>query len=407
MHLIATGPEETKDVLIRELEAIGAQDIEPAYRAVHFIATERQFYEAHLQLRTASRILKVIKDVPAKTPEMLFDQARRIDWSQYFDVKHGYLIEGVPADRGTAFMRSNDISKRVREGLQESFMKSKGQVPKVDLEEPKVIIVAYLANGRCLFSLDTTGKVLHKRGYRMDGHPAPLKETLAASVLMLAGYDGTQVLLDPMCGSGTIIIEGAMMALRKAPQIHRKKGQFNFEWLTDFNRDLWRDIQEELREDKLAAPLQPLVASDINGTYVEMAKNHALRARVEKYISFQTSSFQDLVPPPLPEGTAGILVSNLPYGERIGAEGRQDLEAFYKEIGDTLKRKYAGWRAALLVAMDSPHKFIGLKPTRKIPLMNGSIECRLLIFDLYHGSKRASKNGPELEGEAGKGEEGR
>jgi putative N6-adenine-specific DNA methylase len=394
MHLIATCPEEIKDILVSELKALGASNIEPAYRAVHFTATERQFYEAHLQLRTASRILKVVKDIPAKTSEMLYDQASRIDWSALFDVKHGYLIEGVPAERGLGVPRANDISKKVREGLQESFRRSTGQLPKVDLEDPKVIIVAYLSKGRCLLSLDTTGKVLHKRGYRLDGHPAPLKETLAASLLMMAGYDGSQALLDPMCGSGTLIIEGATIALQKPPQIHRKKGQFNFEWLKDFNKDLWREIQESLRQDKREAPLAPLLASDISAPYVEMAKSHALRARVEKHITFTCAAFKDYEPPQLPAEMEKIIISNLPYGERLEA-GVGNMQDFYKEIGDTLKRKYAGWRAALLVSQNSPHKFIGLKPTRKIPIMNGSIECRLLIFDLYQGSRRVSKQGED------------
>src|SRR5207244_2057543 len=130
-------------------------------------------------------------------------------------------------------------------------MRQVGKIPKVDLKEPKVVIVAFVQGGRCILSFDTCGKALHKRGYRTDGHPAPIKETLAASILMLAGYDGSQTLVDPMCGSGTIAIEAAMIALRKAPQIHRKKGQFAFEWLKDFDRELWRETQDRVRLERL------------------------------------------------------------------------------------------------------------------------------------------------------------
>lgn len=382
-HLIATCPEETKGVVAAELAKLGATAIEPGYRAVYFEADERTFYDAHLKLATASRILKVIKDVPAKTAEMLRSQASRIHWGELFDPSCGYLIEGVPTERGPEFMRANDVSKAVREGLQDSFQKHGGKIPKVDLEEPKVVIVAFVRRGRCLLSFDTTGKALHKRGYRLDGHPAPIKETLAAAMLHLAGYDGSQTLLDPMCGSGTIAIEAAMMALNKAPQIHRKKGQFLFEWLKDFNRDLWREVQDAGRLERQSAPAAAVYASDISEKFVEMARANALRARVEKDMNFAVARIQD-VEPPTP---TGIMIANLPYGERL-EKGSPDLQTLYKEIGDVLKKRFKGWTAALLAAEDAPYKFIGLKPSRKIPLLNGSIPCKLLIFEMYEGTKR-------------------
>ena len=384
MRLIATCPEETKAVLVAELEALGVTGIEPSYRAVAFEATPRQFYEAHLKLRTASRILKVIKDVPARTAEMLFSQVRRIPWHELFAVERTFLVEGVPGDRGPEHLRANDISKKVREGLQDCFQRHVGKLPKVDLKEPKVVIVAFLAGGRCMLSFDTSGKALHKRGYRGEGHPAPIKETLAASLLLLAGYDGTQPFLDPMCGSGTIAIEAAMIALQKAPQIHRPKGQFLFEWLKDFDKDLWRTVQDEVRSARLAEPPQVVAASDLSQPYVELAKKNALRARVEKHLQFSVGKFQDVKPP----APTGILVANLPYGERLSKGNEADLKLLYKEIGDSLKKNFSGWRAALLAAEESPYKFIGLKPTRRIPVLNGSISCRLLIFDMYAGTKR-------------------
>lgn len=382
IRLIATCPEETKSVLSDELKALGAADIQLGFRAVEFSADERLFYECHLKLRTASRILKVIKDIPAKTPEMLFSQARRIAWDKIFDVSRGYLIEGIPGDRGPEHMRANDISKKIREAVQDVFYRRVGKIPKVDLQEPKVVIVAFLRHGRCIISVDTCGKALHKRGYRLEGHPAPVKETLAAALLHLAGYDGSKPFFDPMCGSGTIAIEAAMIALGKSPLIHRKKGEFLFEWLLSFNNQVWREVQDNARDEKLEAPRAPVFAADISAKYVDMARNNALRARVEKHISFGVGRFED-GEAPAPEG---ILVTNLPYGERLMKD--EDLKDFYKGIGDTLKQKYAGWRACLLAAVDSPYKFVGLKPTRKFPVMNGNIPCTLLIFDIYAGSRR-------------------
>jgi putative N6-adenine-specific DNA methylase len=258
-------------------------------------------------------------------------------------------------------------------------------VPPVDVEEPKVVVVAHLARGRCMLSLDTSGKSLHKRGYREQGHPAPLKETLAAAILTLARYDRTQAFLDPMCGSGTLAIEAAMIAVRKAPQIHRKKGEFYFEWLTGFDRELWRATQDRVRAEKLEAPPAPVVASDIDAAYVAMARKSALKARVEKYIQFDTARFQDVAPPV----ERGLLVTNLPYGDRIGSsEG--GIRQLYEEVGDTLKQKFSGWRAVILAATASPYKAIGLKPSRTIVLMNGSIPCKLLFFELYAGSRRTN-----------------
>jgi len=388
MQLIATCPEETKPALVLELEALGARDIAPVYRAVTFDASDELFYELHLKLRTASRILKVIKEVPAKSPEMLRSQVRRIHWDELFDVRHGFMVETQGDDVDKGGMAPKQIITQVRESIREVFERGHGVAPAVDRSEPKVVVVAHLRHGRCMLSFDTSGKSLHKRGYREQGHPAPLKETLSAAILMMAGYDGSQAFMDPMCGSGTIAIEAAMIAVRKAPQIHRKKGEFHFEWLKDFDRDLWRVTQDRVRAEKLEAPAALVVASDINAAYVAMTKKSALDARVEKYLTLNMSRFQDVEPP----ATTGILVTNLPYGERIGSsEG--DIVQLYEEVGDTLKKKFSGWQAAILAAAASPYKAIGLKPKRTISLMNGSIPCKLLIFELYSGTRRAPREG--------------
>jgi putative N6-adenine-specific DNA methylase len=383
LRLIATCPEETKPALVQELEALGAVDLEGGFRAVSFEASEELFYELHLKLRTASRILRVVKNVPARSPQMLYSQARRIRWCELFDGRHGFMVEslGVEADDGIA---PKQVITQVRESIRDVFTREQGRAPPIDVVEPKVVVVAHLARGRCMLSLDTSGKSLHKRGYREPGHPAPLKETLAAAILMFAGYDGSQAFLDPMCGSGTLAIEAAMMAVRKAPRIHRRKGEFHFEWHKDFDRPLWRAVQDRVRAEKLEAPPAPIVASDIEERFVEMARKSALKARVERYVTFATRRFQDVEPP----AERGILVTNLPYGDRIGStEG--DVRRLYEEVGDTLKQKFSGWHAAILAADASPYKAIGLRPGRSIRLMNGSIPCRLLLFELYEGSRRS------------------
>lgn len=378
-RLVATCPEEIKDALVQELVALGVSDIEPMFRAVAFTATERQFYEAHLKLRTPSSILRVVKVVAAKTPVMLYSQVQRINWPELFDAQHSFKVEVVGGDRGP--MTAKAVLTQVREAIREVFQFKLGKVPKVDADEGRVVVVAFMDKGRCTIGLDTTGKSLHKRGYRKSGHPAPIKETLAAALLVLAGYDGTQAFMDPMCGSGTIAIEAALMAVKRPPLLLRKKGDFAFEWHKDFNRNLWREVQESARAEILEQSPVPLAASDIEAKYVAMTKEGALTARVERNMTFETKRIQEATPP----AETGIVVSNLPYDARLS---EANLRQLYEEVGDALKLRFAGWRAALLVVDASPHKFIGLKTTRRIPILNGNIPCKLLIFDLYAGTKR-------------------
>jgi putative N6-adenine-specific DNA methylase len=217
ISIIATCPEETKDILEAELEDLGAQNIAQTYRAVTCDVNEQQFYEAHLKLRTASRILKVIKSFSSKHENMLFSQAKRIKWDELFSPNQTFIVEATTSERGSEFMTGNTISKRVREGIQDVFTHRLNTVPKVDLKNPGVIVVAFQREGRCMISIDTCGKALHKRGYKTGLHPAPLKETLASAILRYAGYQGDEPLWDPMCGSGTLVIEAAYIALNKAP----------------------------------------------------------------------------------------------------------------------------------------------------------------------------------------------
>ena len=388
IQMIAICPDEIKDVLAQELRTLGATSIELKFKAVHFECDEIVFYAAHLKLRTASRLLRVIKDFAAKDERMLFDQARRVNWANIFKPEKTFVIEGVPGERGPGVMTSNTISKRIREALQSWFLEKTGVRPKVDLEAPDVELVAFVRGGRCILSVDTSGKSMHKRGYRSDRHPAPIKETMASALLMKVGYQSGTPLYDPMCGSGTIVIEAASMALGKSALIHRKKGEFGFENLVFFNSKIWRDTQEVSRQDKLDKLPAPIFASDISANYIEAARENAVRARVEKYMNFFKADFFTAKPP----ASSGLLIVNLPYGERIKGEFSGDDESFFKAIGDKLKRDYSGWRAAILAAEESPWKFIGLKPSKKIKLLNGSIPVRLLVFDLYQGSKKKPRD---------------
>lgn len=386
MRGLATSPEETKPALVAELEQLGARQLRPTFRAVAFDVDLELFYELHLRLRTPSRLLRVIKSVPAHSPAMLHSQVRRLRWPELFDPGRSFKVECTGTDATADGLPPKQVVTQVREGIRAAFEAAGGDLPRVDTEEPKVVVVAHLERGRCTLCFDTAGKSLHKRGYRETGHPAPLKETLAAAILHFAGYDGTQPFLDPMCGSGTLAIEAATIAVRKPPHIHRRKGEFHLEWLADFDRALWRATQDRLRAEKLEAPPAPLYASDIDGGFVELARRSALAARVERYIHFATCPVQQVEAP----AERGVIVANLPYGARIGGDDAMTHD-LYAQVGDVLKQRFAGWRAALLAADASPWRAIGLKPERVVPLMNGNIPCRLLLFELYRGSRRTAR----------------
>lgn len=387
---LATCPEELKELLADELigHGIAKDDIRPVYRGVMFPADKRKIYELHLKLRTASRIFKILKTKNVRELEDVFETSRSVSWHHHIGENRTYKINGSNSNRGEGHWPSALISKHVRMGLEDKFEKRNLPLPKVELKDPQLTIAAHLLQRTLSLSIDTSKMALHKRGYKNDNHPAPLKETLASALLRWIGYDGSQVFWDAMCGSGTLAIEAAYIALDKAPLIHRSKGDFGFEWLKDYDNGLWKEVCDSARKAKKDEAAKLILASDISGDYVNQAKDNAKRARVQPQISFQSCDFFHQPPP----ADSGILVINLPYGERLDKGVADSSPEYYKKIGDHLKQTFKGWKIGLLVAKESPYKFIGLKPTRKIPVANGSIKCRFLIFDIYAGSRKASKN---------------
>lgn len=373
-------------MVCQELQELGAQDIKPGYKAVSFKADLKKAYELHLRLTTTSRLLRIIRECSGRNLAIITDQSARVNWRQFWPDSGSYLVEAVLGDREHNWT-SNDISKAVRLGIEKAFMRQDLAKPQVDLKAPTLKVVAFLRQGRLTLSLDSTGKTMHKRGYRQAGHPAPIKETLAATCLRLMHYTGDQVFYDPMAGSGTIAIEAAYRSLNKAPLIHRKRGEFAFENWRDFDRQLWREVQDEVRKLRREEPAAPIILSDVHPPYLDMARQNARKARVEKHLEIRHGSFFEL-PPPAPRG---LLLTNLPYGERLKEESSTDMVAFMKQLGDHLKQHYQGWTVGLLAAEQSPHKLIGLRPDRKVALRNGSIPCKLLIFKIYAGSRKQSK----------------
>ncbi|HEY2029331.1 MAG TPA: hypothetical protein VGH20_08995 [Myxococcales bacterium] len=367
MRFIATCPDETKELTAQELVALGVGPTRLIYRGVEFDADLETAYRAHLWLRTASRIQRIVATLPAQS---LPQAAREVPWADFILQRFPFAVSAILTDEAARNAGEDAVVRAVAEAIESAI----GARHDPEAENP-VGIVAHVRGGVCTVGLDTAGRALHKRGWRLPGHPAVLKETLAASLLLLAGYDGSEALLDPMCGSGTIAIEGAYIALHKAPLIHRGKDDFGFERQAGFDRALWRRVSDQARGAKLSSPRAPVFASDVRPEYVELARKTALRARVEKHMTFFSGALQGLAPP-APEG---LLVANLPYGERIGAAA-----GLFRDVGFALRERFKGWRAALLVPAEARTQAFELgKPRKTFELMNGALPVRLLLFDRH------------------------
>ena len=367
MRWIATCPDDTKEVLTAELVQLGVHAPLLIYRGVTFEAGLETGYRAHLWLRTASRIQRIVAELPARSARELFLAASGVPWPELIVARYPFSVSAILTDGESRALGEEAVKTAVATAVESAT----GARHDPEAGDP-VTLVAHLRAGICTLGLDTAGRALHKRGWRLGGHPAVLKETLAASLLLLAGYDGTEPLLDPMCGSGTIAIEAAYIALNKAPLIHRGKDDFGFEHQAGFDRALWRRVSDQARAAKRAVPLAPIFASDIRQEFVDLARQTALRARVEKHLTFSAVSLQNLSPP----APSGLFIANLPYGERINASS-----GLYRDVGHALRERFSSWRAALLIPAAAPREALGIKPRRQIELMNGALEVRLLLFD--------------------------
>lgn len=374
LKLYATCPDEITDILAKEIKEIGGTDVTPGYRVVYFTGNEDVFYKAHLKLTTASRIYRVIKELPAHSPTIVFDKVKRIKFHEFFSPEAAVKINVTMS--GDNKVEGHLVGTKIREAITDSFKHFASKEANISSWEATVHVQAFVNNNRIMLSLDTAVKSLHKRGFRMEGHPAPLKETLAASLLHICEYDGSVPLIDPMCGSGTILIEGAMMAMKKAPLIHRKKGEFGFECLKFFDNKIWKKVQDDVRAQQTWPEVQ-FYGSDIEPKHIEITREGALRARVEKYLTLEVKDFFKTTAP----AEKGLLITNLPYGMRL-EETQLDSE-FLKSVGDHLKNNFKGWKVGLLMPEDAPFKEIGLKPSRKYPLLNGAVKVKFYVYDIY------------------------
>ncbi|MEI7897837.1 MAG: THUMP domain-containing protein [bacterium] len=364
-----------EDVLVQELELLGATDIMKLNRAVSFSGDKGMMYKVNYACRTALRILKPLFHFEILEQKDLYQNIYEFPWEDYLDPEQSLAIDAVISY--TVFTNSQFVAQKSKDAIVDRMRDKLGKRPSVDLEHPDLKINVHLFKDSCTVALDSSGQSLHRRGYRQSTGPAPINEVLAAGLVKLSGWDRVTPLFDPMCGAGTILIEAAMLA-KNMPA-----GYFREEWglmkWKDFDAALWDSMKEETNAQIVAMQVK-MHGSDRAERAIESARENLKFTNLYDDIMLDVKSFEDSKPP----FEKGFILSNPPYDERLEIE---DSLVFYKMIGDTLKQKYAGYTAWFISSDIETIKFIGLRPSRKIPVFNGPLECRFIKFDLFAGRK--------------------
>lgn len=363
-------------MLAIELKAIGAEAVTPERRAVSFLGDKSMLYKANFLLRTALRVLKPVAHFRVGKKEDLYNHAKNVPWSEYLTIGKSFSIDSTV--QSELFVNSMYASLKVKDAIADYFRESFGKRPSVNQEDPDIRIHIYLMGDYCEISLDSSGESLHKRGYRIGQGEAPVNEVLAAGMIMLAGWKGDSDFLDPMCGSGTLLIEAAMIARGIPAGIYRKT--FAFEKWLDFDEQLFSEIYNADYERESAIRI---VGSDISAQSCAIARANIKNAGLSKAIDIEVIDFLELDPP----FENGVIVTNPPYGERLRTSSISEL---YQSIGNILKQKYAGYTAWIISSSEDGFKSIGLKPSEKIELFNGSLPCSFRCFELFRGTHKQS-----------------
>jgi putative N6-adenine-specific DNA methylase len=362
-------------VLAEELNAIGATDISVLNRAVKFRGDNSLLYKSNLWLRTAIKILKPIHAFRANDERQLYSNIKRFGWENYLSIKKSFAVDSVV--NSNIFTHSQYVALKTKDAIVDRFRDSTELRPSVDTENPDVRINIHISGTMVIVSLDSSGVMLGKRNYRTEQVEAPISEVLAAGIILLSGWDKKTNVIDPMCGSGTFPIEAAMIAANIAPGLNRK---FNFETWLDFDKQLFDKIKKEAVEKQISSSAQ-IYGSDIDKKAISISINNARRAGVRDIIKFENKDFFDSENNNKP----AFVFMNPPYDERLQIE---KVEEFYDEIGSQLKHHYQDNEAWIISSNFDAINHFGLKAEKKIKLFNGKLECRLLHYKMYEGSKK-------------------
>ena len=364
-----------EEILASELQVMGIKT-ELLPRAVKFNGTLETLYRVNYCSRLALRFLKYAASFQVHKQEDLYVRMKDLPWEQYMTENQTFAIDAVITR--SVFSNSLFVAQKAKDAIADRFRSIYGKRPSVDLKSPDLRINIHLNKEQCSVSLDSSGSSLHKRGYRQRTWEAPLSEVLAAGLIQLTGWDQQTPLYDPMCGSGTIPMEAAMLS-SNTPAGYFRRG-FGFMSWNDFDPSLWARIKADA-DGRIQPFTVPIRGTDKSRQAIHAAKINIQKTHLGKAVQLTVSNFHATKPP----FEEGIMIMNPPYDERIQLD---DVIAFYRSLGDALKQLYTGWQAWIISSDLNALKFLGLKPSRKIPLFNGPLECRFARFDLYEGSKK-------------------
>ena len=371
-----------EQVLATELVQLGANNVQVERRAVSFTGDKRMLYTANMCLRTASRVLVPILSFKAQKADDIYEQVKALDWSQYMTIKTTFQIDAtVYSDY---FRHSQFVTYRVKDAIVDYWMERENQRPSVKLEGADLYLNVHIAGDRVTLSLDSSGESLHKRGYRVANTQAPINEALAAGMLLLAGWNGQSDFYDPMCGSGTLLIEAALIARNIAPGIYRQG--FAFEKWADFDADLWDDVyNDDSRERDFK---HKIYGSDAGFYAVQAATKNIQSASLQRDIEVKQIRIEELrLADTNTEGA--LVVINPPYGERLSQD--KNVLRLYQDMGTALKHQFNGATAWIISSNEDALKCVGLRPAKKIHLVNGDLECLFNKYELFKGDRKTWK----------------
>ena len=366
-------------VLAKELRALGAEDVQEGRRMVSFRGDKEMMYRANFQLHTAIRILKPIRHFKARSADDVYNEVLKTDWSQYLDEGKTFTVDAVVFS--DEFRHSKFVSYKVKDAIVDQFREKTGKRPNISVANPDVRLNIHIAEDRCTLSLDSSGESLHRRGYRQESVDAPLNEVLAAGMILMTGWQGETDFVDPMCGSGTLLIEAALIAHNMAPGLFRK--EYAFEKWPDFDADLFDSIYNDESQEREFK--HHIYGYDIDMKAVNTARLNVKAAGLTSSITVEQQDFKDFQQPK----EKSIMVTNPPYGERISTP---DLLGTYRMIGERLKHEFTGNDAWVLSYREECFDQIGLKPSIKIPLYNGSLECEFRKYQMFDGKMKVFRS---------------
>jgi len=374
--MVATCMQNLEDLLADELRDLGAQKIQVRKRAVEFEGDLKLLYQCNIWLRTALKVLVPIYSYRARYDDQLYNQAKAFEWEGLFHADRSFSIDA--AVHSEYFKHSQYALLKLKDAIVDRFREQVNTRPNIERRDADLRIHLHIRSDQVNISIDASGDPLFKRGYKQEQHKAPMNECLAAAMILKSGWKDDQTLLDPMCGSGTIAIEAALIAGNIAPNLNRQR--FGFEGWSNYDGNLLSEVLEEART-KSKEIKSKIIARDKDARSLRLARVNINSSRMKKFIEVQEGDFFKAGKP----DEKGMIIANPPYGERLGEE--EKMKEFYSEIGTRLKHEYSGWKACLISSDIQAMKFIGLKPDEKHPLMNGKLECQMRKYTMFEGKR--------------------